>query len=347
MRMASLRPPDSIPSPAQDSERLSLALQGRGVDEKVIVWILGHRNAIQRKRIKDTYQQLYKESIIHRLQSKLSGVLKGCQVGREDLEEGKAGITQLQVIVEIACASSPNHLMAVRQAYCSLFDCSLEEAITSKVSSSLQKVLLLGLVSSYRYDRELVDLNVAKSEAAKLHEAIEKKQLDRDEVMWILSTRNFFQLRATFKHYKQNYQVPIYQAIMSSGSDDLGSLLRVVILCIDAPEKHFAEVIRASLSGHRTDVHSLARAILARVEIDMMKIKEEYFNMNKVSLDDAVRSIAIPLIRERERWPPTAMASQRRRGRRSLAAWKDECVTGRNVWAGMELSVRLEYPMVW
>ncbi|KAL6327928.1 hypothetical protein AAG906_031272 [Vitis piasezkii] len=103
--------------------------------------------------------------------------------------------------------------------------------------------------------------------------------------MWILSTRNFFQLRATFKHYKQNYHVPIYQAIMSSGSDDLGSLLRVVILCIDAPEKHFAE---SFLSGHRTDVHSLARAILARVEIDMMKIKEEYFNMNKVSLDDAV-----------------------------------------------------------
>ncbi|WKA02194.1 hypothetical protein VitviT2T_020412 [Vitis vinifera] len=132
------------------------------------------------------------------------------------LKRGKAGITQLQVIVEIACASSPNHLIAVRQAYCSLFDCSLVEAITSKVSSSLQK------------------------------------------------------------------------AIMSSGSHDLGSLLRVVILCIDAPEKHFAEVIRASLSGHRTDVHSLARAILARVEIDMMKIKEEYFNMNKVSLDDAV-----------------------------------------------------------
>ncbi|RVW67156.1 Annexin D3 [Vitis vinifera] len=76
MRMVSLTLPNLIPSPAQDSERLSLALQGRGVDEKVIVWILGHRNAIQRMQIKDTYQQLYKESIIHRLQSKLSGVLK-------------------------------------------------------------------------------------------------------------------------------------------------------------------------------------------------------------------------------------------------------------------------------
>ncbi|KAL6327996.1 hypothetical protein AAG906_031340 [Vitis piasezkii] len=298
--MATLTLPAVAPSPTQDSERLRVALQGWGVDQEVIIWILGHRNAVQRKKIKETYQQLFKESIIHCLQSALSGVLgkamsywmeeppeRDAKLVEKTLKRGKAGITQLQVIVEIACASSPNHLMAVRQAYCSLFDCSLEEAITSKVSSSLQK-LLLGLVSSYRYDRELVDLNVAKSEAAKLHEAIEKKQLDRDEVMWILSTRNFFQLRATFKHYKQNYQVPIYQAIMSSGSDDLGSLLRVVILCIDAPEKHFAEVIRASLSGHRTDVHSLARAILARVEIDMMKIKEEYFNMNKVSLDDAV-----------------------------------------------------------
>ncbi|XP_034703638.1 annexin D3-like [Vitis riparia] len=298
--MATLTLPAVAPSPTQDSERLRVALQGWGVDQEVIIWILGHRNAVQRKKIKETYQQLFKESIIHCLQSALSGVLgkamsywmeeppeRDAKLVEKTLKRGKAGITQLQVIVEIACASSPNHLMAVRQAYCSLFDCSLEEAITSKVSSSLQK-LLLGLVSSYRYDRELVDLNVAKSEATKLHEAIEKKQLDCDEVMWILSTRNFFQLRATFKHYKQNYQVPIYQAIMSSGSDDLGSLLRVVILCIDAPEKHFAEVIRASLSGHRTDVHSLARAILARVEIDMMKIKEEYFNMNKVSLDDAV-----------------------------------------------------------
>ncbi|CBI24789.3 unnamed protein product, partial [Vitis vinifera] len=69
----------------------------------------------------------------------------------------------------------------------------------------------LGLVSSYRHDRELVDFNLAKSEAAKLHEAIEKKQLDHDDVVWILTTRNFFQLRATFVCYKQSYEVAIDQ----------------------------------------------------------------------------------------------------------------------------------------
>lgn len=71
--------------------------------------------------------------------------------------------------------------------------------------------LLVGLVSSYRYNKELVDMNVAKSEAVKLHEAIEKRQLDHDDVVLILSTRNFFQLRATFRCYNQSFQVAIDQ----------------------------------------------------------------------------------------------------------------------------------------
>ncbi|WKA02160.1 hypothetical protein VitviT2T_020381 [Vitis vinifera] len=285
MRMASLRLLDSIPSPAQDIQILLVTFflvlwiwVGRGVDEKVIVWILGHRNGIQRKQIKDTYQQLYKESIIHRLQSKLSGVLKTAMIlwmneaperdailANNALKRKRKKINQLQVLVEIACASSPDHLMAVRQAYYSLYECSLEEDITSNISTSLQKV-------------------------AKLHEAIEKNQLDHDDVVWILTTRNFFQLKATFVCYKQSYEVAIDQAINSSGNGDLGSILRGVILCIVSPEKHFAEVIRASTVGYWTkDEDSLTRAIVTQAEIDMTKIKGEYFKMNNTSLDDVVR----------------------------------------------------------
>ncbi|RVW14250.1 Annexin D3 [Vitis vinifera] len=163
----------------------------------------------------------------------------------------------------------------------------------------------VGLVSSYRHDRELVDFNLAKSEVAKLHEAIEKNQLDHDDVVWILTTRNFFQLKATFVCYKQSYEVAIDQAINSSGNGDLGSILRGVILCIVSPEKHFAEllmsiiflycmihhqVIRASTVGYWTkDEDSLTRAIVTQAEIDMTKIKGEYFKMNNTSLDDVVR----------------------------------------------------------
>ena len=57
------------------------------------------------------------------------------------LKRKRKKINQLQVLVEIACASSPDHLMAVRQAYYSLYECSLEEDITSNISTSLQKVI--------------------------------------------------------------------------------------------------------------------------------------------------------------------------------------------------------------
>lgn len=65
---------------------------------------------------------------------------RDAKLAREALETKKKGIKQLQVLVEISCASSPHHLMAVRQVYGSLFEFSLEEDIASTVSLPLRKV---------------------------------------------------------------------------------------------------------------------------------------------------------------------------------------------------------------
>lgn len=48
------------------------------------------------------------------------------------------------------------------------------------------------------------------------------------------------------------------------------------------------QVIRASIVGLGTDESSLTRAIVTRADIDMKKIKEDYLNVNKESIDDAV-----------------------------------------------------------
>lgn len=298
--MASLKLPEIVPSPNTDTERLRNAFQGIGTDEKELILVLGHRNAQQRKEIRETYQQRYNESLLDRLQSELSGdfrnaiVLWTCdpaerdaKFARDALKVKRKGIKQLQILVEIACASSPNHLMAVRQAYCSLFDCSLEEDIIASVSQPLTKILV-GLVSSYRHDKVTVNLEVAKSEAEKLHEAINNKKLDDDHFVWILSTRNVFQIRETLASYKQLYGKTLEEDIKTCGKGDLISLLNVVVWCIECPEKHFAKVIRDSIVGLGTDEDSLNRAIVTRAEIDLLKVRFEYANMYKSSLDDDV-----------------------------------------------------------
>ncbi|KAL6129382.1 hypothetical protein ACLB2K_072733 [Fragaria x ananassa] len=299
--MATLRVPEAVPSPEQDCERLHKAFQGFGTDEEAVIWVLGHRNASQRREIRGTYQRLYNKSLIDVLHSELSGDFrdavilwtydppeKDAKLARDALKQKKKGIKQLKVLVEIACASSPHHLMAVRQVYGSLFECSLEEDIVSNLSLPLRK-LLVGLVSSYRYDRELVDSGIASSEALKLHEAIKTKQLDHNHVVSILSTRNIFQLRETFECYKKNYGTSIDQDIKNCGAGDLESLLTLVITCIDTPEKHFAQVINESVVGLGTDEESLNRAIVNRAEIDMIKIRGEYSTLFKTSLEDDVK----------------------------------------------------------
>ncbi|KHN37643.1 Annexin D3 [Glycine soja] len=272
---------------------------GYGTDEKAVILVLGHRNAQQRKEIRETYQQLYNESLIDRLNSELSGDFRNAVIlwsydpperhaglAKDALKAKKKGTKHLQVLVEIACASTPNHLVAVRQAYCSLFDCSLEEDIIASVAPPLRK-LLVSLVSSFRYDKVAVNLEVAKEEASKLHEAINCKQLEDDHIIWILSTRNFFQLRETFACYNNLYGNTLEQDI-KCGNGDLESLLHMVIWCIDCPEKHFAKVVRDSIVGFGTDEDSLNRAIVTRAEIDLLKVRFGYANVYKTSLDDDV-----------------------------------------------------------
>lgn len=75
--------------------------------------------------------------------------------------------------------------------------------------------VLVSLVSSYRYDKEVVDSSIANTEAAKLHEAIQAKKLHDDELLRILSTRNAFQLKKTFQLYKDNYGTSIDKVAFS------------------------------------------------------------------------------------------------------------------------------------
>jgi annexin A7/11 len=130
---------------------------------------------------------------------------RGARLANDALAAGKRAISDQHAwaLVEVACASAPDHLVAVRRAYRSLFGCSLEEDVAACPALQLDPLgkLLVSLVRSYRCETEVFDGDVARLEAAQLAEAV--------EVIRIVSTRSKAQLRATFQRYEQDHGADI------------------------------------------------------------------------------------------------------------------------------------------
>ncbi|KAM2074451.1 hypothetical protein TB1_036784 [Malus domestica] len=70
--MASCRVPNVVPSPVEDAEQLRKAFAGRGTNEGLIISILTHRNAAQRKLIRQTYAETDGEDLLKLLDKELS-----------------------------------------------------------------------------------------------------------------------------------------------------------------------------------------------------------------------------------------------------------------------------------
>uniref|UniRef100_A0A8R7UCD1 Annexin n=1 Tax=Triticum urartu TaxID=4572 RepID=A0A8R7UCD1_TRIUA len=254
--MATIAVPTPLPSPAADAESLRNAVQGWGTDEKALVEILGRRTAAQRAEIRRAYASLYKESLLTRLHGELSGhfqkamVLLATEPAERDAKLAREALGRrgddrdAWVLIEAACAATPDHLLAVRRAYRSLHGSSLEEDVAAcpAFQEPLRK-LLVSLVRSYRCAEGSVDMAVAKQEAAQLAEAIRrKKQPHGGEVVRIVSTRSKPQLAATFRCYKEQHGSDIEEDMKQYSSSQFARMLKIAVWCLTSPEKHFAEV---------------------------------------------------------------------------------------------------------
>ncbi|CAN6333254.1 unnamed protein product [Urochloa humidicola] len=292
--MASISVPNPAPSATEDAENIRKAVQGWGTDEKALIEILGHRTAAQRAEIAVAYEGLYNETLLDRLHSELSGDFRSAMMlwtmdpaARDAKLAHKAlkkkGERHMWVLIEVACASSPDHLAAVRKAYCAAYSASLEEDVaTCPLYKEPLKQFLVRLVTSYRYSGETVDGELATAEAAVLRDAVvaagNGKHPLTGDVVRIVGTRSKAQLKATFERFREEHGKAIDDVLEERrGSDQqLAAALKTAVWCLASPEKHFAHVIRSSIVGLGTDEESLTRAIVSRAEVDLQKVKEVY-----------------------------------------------------------------------
>ncbi|CAI9102837.1 OLC1v1001185C2 [Oldenlandia corymbosa var. corymbosa] len=295
--MATLICPEH-PSPVADAEALRKAFQGWGTNEKAIVSILGHRNAVQTKLIRKTYEDMYAEDLVKRLESELSGDFeKAIYRLVLDPEDRNAvllnvaikqkPIPDYRVIIEYSTIYNPDELLAVKRAYQTRYKHSLEEDIAEHTTGDLRK-LLVALASPYKYFGDDINVKLAKVEADILHDKVKDKALNDEEIMRIISTRSNAQIVATLNNYKDNNGVAITKAFKDDLENSYLAALLSAIRSINNPQKYYEKVLRNALSKPGTDEDALTRVIVTRAEKDLKNIKDLYYKRNSATLDHVV-----------------------------------------------------------
>ncbi|KDP40511.1 hypothetical protein JCGZ_24510 [Jatropha curcas] len=294
--MATIVVPANV-SYVEDAETLRKAFEGWGTNEKAVIAVLGHRNAVQKKHIRQAYWDLYQEDLVKRLESELGGDFERAMyrwiLDPEDRDAVLANVAlrksgDFHVIVEIACARSAEELLLVRRAYQARYKHSLEEDVATHTTGDIRK-LLVGLVTAFRYEGAEINTRLAKSEADVLQEAIKDKHFNHDEVIRILTTRSKTQLNTTFNHFKDDHGTSITKALLGEKADnEFVRLLRIAIRTMNEPLKYYEKVLRNAIKRIGTDEDALTRVIVTRAEKDLLHIKELYHKRNNVPLDHAV-----------------------------------------------------------
>ncbi|KAI3757366.1 hypothetical protein L6452_04903 [Arctium lappa] len=295
--MSTITVPAQAPSVTDDVEQLRKAFSGWGTNEGLLISILTHRNAEQRKQIREAYTSTYNEDLLKSLDKELSNDFERLvhlwtldPAGRDAYlanEATKRWTKSNQVLMEIACTRSSHDLLLAKQAYHACYKKSMEEDVAYHTTGDFRK-LLLPLVSSYRYEGSEVNLTLAKTEAKLLHEKICDKCYNDDELIRIFATRSKVQINATLNQYKNLFGNDIDKDLEGDSDDEFLALLRATIECLTYSEKYFEKVLRLAINKQGTDEGALTRVVATRAEVDMKTIKAEYERRNSVPLDRAI-----------------------------------------------------------
>ncbi|XP_010247045.1 PREDICTED: annexin D4-like isoform X1 [Nelumbo nucifera] len=286
-----------------DLDALTKAFSGFGVDENSIISILGKWHPEQRKSFRKGFPQFFREDkrlferwderhiafLEHEfLRFKNAMVLWTLHPWERDARLAKEALAKgdYDILVEIACTRSSEELLGARRAYHSLFDHSIEEDVAYSVNDS-NRNLLVALVSSYRYEGARVNEEIAETEAKTLSEAIknaEKRPIENEEVVRIITTRSKLHLKAVFNYYKE--------ISGTTTEEDLeeGSSLSYTIQCISSPKTYFSKILASALKGSADEKNkqALTRVIVTQADSYMKEISEEYHKQHGVSLSQKI-----------------------------------------------------------
>ncbi|GLH09145.1 Annexin B9 [Gryllus bimaculatus] len=193
--------------------------------------------------------------------------------------------TDEKCIIEIMCSLNNQQIRSVREVYEELFKSSLEEDLVDDTSGYFRR-LLRSLCTARRNETREIDVEKAKLDAERLHEAGEL-HLGTDEAVFneILASRSYPQLLQIFTEYETLTGNTIEKAIENEFSGSIKGALLAIVQCARSKINFYAERLYKSMKGLGTDDKSLIRLVVTHCEVDMVEIKESFLSHYEETLE--------------------------------------------------------------
>lgn len=208
----------------------------------------------------------------------------------EQLEYAMKGMgTDENTLIEIICSRTPDQLKAIVAHYDKAHEKNpLAKAIAGDTSGEF-KDLLVALVNGAKDPSHHTNDAEAHDDAVRLFADGKGKFKGESHFLNILATKNMYQLRKVFAEFEKLSGANIEKAIEKEFSGDLRQAYLTIVRASVNKQKFFATQLHGSMKGLGTRENDLIRAIVARSEVDLNLIKEEYKQLYGKSLEDHIK----------------------------------------------------------
>ncbi|XP_020255451.1 annexin D7-like [Asparagus officinalis] len=271
---------------------------GSSSDQSKIVEIIAHRNTEELKFVRQTYSFVYNQDLLQLLSQKSNLFTRVLYLQLSEPHNRDAEIIRrtfsgrsldLSILTEIICTRSSSDLRIVKEAYHSRYNADLRQDISYKMSGILKEILVAVLNSS-NYSTARVDVSLSMCDAKTLYEAVGSgKYVDQNSIISILSQRSTCQIKSILSSYKQLYGHEFIKFLKKDRCGEFGKQLRVVIRCIQSPEKQFAKQLRAALKTGNAQ-ETLIRIVVTRAGTDIRQINATFTAKTGWSLESLIRN---------------------------------------------------------
>lgn len=275
-------------------------MKGAGTNEQAIIDVVSNRSNDQRQKIKLAFKTLYGKDLIKDLKSELSGNMEEIILAlfkpttyydAWSLRKAMEGAgTQDRVLIEILCTRNNQEIREIVRCYKEELGRDLEKDLKKDTSGHFRR-LLISMSQGNRDENQTVDMQKATADAERLFRAGEGK-LGTDESTFnmILATRSFPQLKATIHEYGRLANRELLKSIDREFSGDVQDGMHAIVQCVMNRPAFFAEKLFKCMKGLGTSDSTLIRVTVTRSEIDLVQIKQAFWEKYQKSLRTMVES---------------------------------------------------------